>query len=79
MHCGCIPEIESAPKPKRVRRPPSGMDCPCGRTKSTSASFCGTCRVQLPGWLKKQLNEAAAKEYPAALERAKDWLRKNGR
>jgi molybdenum cofactor biosynthesis enzyme MoaA len=76
--CGCIP-FEAAPSRKRVRRPASGPDCSCGRPKPMTASFCAACRVQLPGYLKKQLYEATASEYPATLERAKDWLRKNGR
>lgn len=77
--CGCIPETEATSKPKRARRPNSGSDCACGRPKAESASFCAACRVQLPGYLKKQLYEATAQEYPAALGRAKDWLRANGR
>ncbi len=76
--CGCIP-FETATSRKRVRRPASGADCSCGRPKAVTASVCAACRAQLPGYLKKQLNQATASEYPAALERAKDWLRKNGR
>ena len=80
MKCGCIPEIDQPdPKKPRVRRPHSGTECSCGRTKRPRSAFCDTCHAQLPSWAKTGLKETGAADYSAAYERARDWLIRFGR